>query len=202
MCVLLLLIGPTVMYLQNNQAKPAISAINMPLPENTTDWSGPVTSSNNWLPEYRGAISSKLDYQVRGDTVSLYLGYYPFQKQGEEVINDLNRISNNKIWRTQYPHAHIKQTHNQKVLEQVIENNQNNKRLVWYWYNIGGQVTVNKYEAKILQLTGLTSGNPQAYVVAVSVPIKGDIKLSRESLQEIVTDLKIPLANLQVVHEK
>ncbi len=92
------------------------------------------------------------------------------------------------------------------MMEQVIENSKNEKRLVWYWYNIGGQLTVNKYEAKALQLAGLLMGQPQAYMVAVSVPIpvhmNDDIKQSQESLLQIITDLKKPLANLQVQNSK
>ena len=70
------------------------------------------------------------------------------------------------------------------VMEQIIENSQNNKRLVWYWCNIGGQLTVNKHAAKVLLLAGLLMGKPQAYMVAVSVPVNDDVERSREFLQD------------------
>jgi EpsI family protein len=156
-----------------------------------------MASINDWMPQYNGAINTKSDYLVRDGNVSLFIAYYPIQKQGKEVINDLNRISNNKIWRIKYPRAKLKHLQTHDVMEQMIENSRNEKRLVWYWYNIGGQVTVNKYEAKLLQLKGLLIGQPQAYMAAVSVAINGDAEQSREFLNDIVSDLKEPLANLQ-----
>ena len=206
MCVIILLIGPGIVYQQNNQQHASGSTINVFLPEGIEGWSDPIVSANDWMPLYHGAISAKSDYLVRGGNVSLFIAYYPFQKQGTEVINDLNRISNKKIWRTKYSHARLKHLQAIDVMEQVIENSKNEKRLVWYWYNIGGQLTVNKYEAKVLQLAGLLMGQPQAYMVAVSVPIpvhmNDDIKQSQESLLQIITDLKKPLANLQVQNSK
>ena len=202
LCVAVLSIGPVVVYQQNNQQQLSGPAINVVLPEAIKGWSGPMTSANEWMPKYHGAVSAKSDYLVQGRNVSLFIAYYPFQKQGTEVINDLNRISNNKIWRTKYSHARLKHMQAFDVMEQVIENSQNNKRLVWYWYNIGGQLSVNKYEAKVLQLAGLLMGQPQAYMVAVSVPVNENIELSREFLQKVVNDLKIPLANLQITGNK
>ena len=87
-------------------------------------------------------------------------------------------------------------TINLREIELVASNGK--ERLVWYWYNIGGRLTVNKYEAKAMQLTGLLIGQPRAYMVAVSVPVKDDVEQSREFIQKLVNDLKKPLANLQV----
>ena len=202
LCVFVLSIGPVIVYQQNNQQQTSGPAINVVLPGGIEGWSGPKTSTNDWEPQYLGAISAKSDYRVRGENVSLFIAYYPFQKQGTEVINDLNRISNKKTWRTKYSHARYKHLQAFDVMEQVIENSKNEKRLVWYWYNIGGQLTVNKYKAKLLQLTGLLMGQPQAYMVAVSVPVKDDVEQSREFLQNVVDDLKMPLANLQITGSK
>ena len=201
LCVFVLSTGPIFVYQQNNQQPASNSDINVVLPGGIEGWSSPIASANDWMPQYHGAISTKSDYLVHGNKVSLFIAYYPFQKQGAEVINDLNRISNKKVWRTKYSHARLKHLPGHDVMEQVIENSQNNKRLVWYWYNVGGQLTVNKYEAKMLQLTGLLTGQPQAYMIAVSVAVN-DIEQSREFLNNIVTDLKTPLANLQITSNK
>lgn len=85
---------------------------------------------------------------------------------------------------------------------QIIENSWNEKRLVWYWCDIGGKIAINKYEAKILQLTGLLKGRAQAHVVAVSVPVNGDIQQSRNFMQSIVNDLMMPLERLESVGSK
>jgi len=191
-------IAPFVVYQQTNQQAFSGPDISVILPQSIKGWSAPLVSKNDWLPQYHGAVSTKADYLVDGEDVSLFVAYYSFQKQGAEVINDLNRISNPKIWRPLYSHSHVRRLFVHDVLEQVVENSKNEKRLVWYWYNIGGKLTVNKYEAKLLQLTGLLMGQPQAYMVAVSVPVNDDIERSRKVLKNIVNDLKTPLLNLQL----
>jgi exosortase A len=200
LCAIILSIGPAIVYQQNNHQQLSGSDIKVTLPAGIEGWSGPMVSENDWTPQYHGAINAKADYLVRDKNVTLFMAYYPFQKQGVEVINDLNRISNNKIWQTKYPHSRVRSLPVHDVMEQVIEKNQNNKRLVWYWYNISGQLTVNKYEAKAMQLAGLLMGQPQAYMVAVSVPVGDDIEQAREFIKNIINDLQRPLANFQATN--
>ncbi|MDX2506029.1 MAG: EpsI family protein, partial [Gammaproteobacteria bacterium] len=202
LCVIVLLIAPIAVSQHNNQQQLSGSTINVVMPAGIEGWSNPIASENDWMPLYHGAISAKSDYLVRGANVSLFIAYYPVQKQGNEVINDLNRITNKKLWRTTYSHARLKHLQAHNVMEQVIENSKNDKRLVWYWYNVGGRLTVNKYEAKTLQLVSLLVRQPQAYMVAVSVPVNDDIKQSREFLKNVINDLKAPLVNLQLTNSK
>ncbi|MDT8281571.1 MAG: EpsI family protein [Gammaproteobacteria bacterium] len=196
LCALLLAIGPAIIYQQKNQQQAPVSDVRFDLPAG--GWLLQSESSNDWMPQYNGAISTKAEYQVRGDDVSVFIAYYPYQKQGAEAINDLNRISINKVWRTQLSSPRNRSLPAHDVLEQVIKNSQNKERLVWYWYNIGGQVTTNKYQAKLLQLLGLLTAKPQAYMVAVSMAVESDIEASRKAMLKIMTELEIPLTKLHV----
>jgi exosortase A len=195
---LILLTGPAVIYLQNNQQPVPVTDILIALPDGADGWTGPMVSDNNWMPVYKGSIEQKMDYKKQTDTVTLYIAYYPRQKQGEEVINVINQITNNKKWRLKYAHARDRQLPGYSAKEQLIENAQSEQRLIWYWYNIGGEVTINKYQAKLLQLVSLVKRHPQSYVVAVSVDIKQDIEFARESLLDFTTVMEGQLANLQV----
>lgn len=205
MCSILLLTGPVIVHQKSQQHDLLTSKLSISLPVGVEGWVGPTTSTNSWLPRYHGAISAKKDYQRQldqgpTDEISLFIAYYPWQKQGEEVINELNRISNTKIWQTKYSRARIQQTGNHVVLEQQIESSQNKKQLVWYWYNIGGWVTTNKYEAKVLQLAGMLLDKPQAYVVAVSIAVDDDEDQDRvrQVLQDFISDMNKLLSNLLV----
>ncbi len=202
LCVITVSIGPVVAYQQNNQQQMTGVEVSDILPVRIEGWSVPMTSKNDWMPQYYGAVSEKNDYLVEGENISLFIAYYPFQKQGVEVINDLNRISNKKIWGTAYSHSRVRRLHVHDVMEQMVVNGQNNKLLIWYWYNIGGQTTVNKYEAKVLQLLGMLSGQTQAYMIAVAVPVDDDVEQSRELMQKLINDLKSPLENLKLAGSK
>ena len=62
-------------------------------PQGLDGWSGPSVTDDNWLPVYHGAIEALRTYSKHGHELHLYIGYYPLQRQGSEVISDLNRIS-------------------------------------------------------------------------------------------------------------
>ena len=152
------------------------------LPEEANGWLITRPDNDNWMPEYHGAVNLKQYYIKNGNKVALYVGYYPYQKQGKELINELNHISARERWHTVYPKARVRNIGSQKILEQLLENNEKKQRLVWYWYNVAGMVTTNKYEAKILQIIGLIAGNDWAYIGAVSVE-NDDIGISRDMVK-------------------
>jgi EpsI family protein len=148
---LILSAGPAAIYTVNHQSQAENVMVELELPAGTGGWTGPLASSDDWAPVFHGAISQKKVYQKANEQVILYLGFYPAQKQGEELISDLNRINNKEIWKTHYPRARLKQANDQQVLEQLMKKRNGEQRLVWYWYRVAGRNTTNKYEAKILQ---------------------------------------------------
>ena len=189
---LCLSLGPAAAYKVNHQQRPVNVASEIDLPAGSGGWTGPLLSEDDWMPEYHGAVTAKQAYIKGADKVTLYLGYYPVQKQGEELINGLNRISNEDVWRPLYPHARAKHVGHGQVLEQLLTKHTGGEKLVWYWYRVAGRDTTSRYEAKLYQLQGLITGRPQAYLLAVAADIKsgGD---AREVLFEFVNTMSLPL---------
>ncbi len=185
---LVLSIAPIVVYWTSHQS-PASSAVPV-LPAGVNGWSKTVAGNNGWMPVYHGAVNQKQAYQKNHRKVVLYVGYYPRQKQGVELINDLNHINNHTVWSVFYPRAHLQSMGNRPVLEQLLKRGVNNQRLVWYWYNVAGYITTNKYEAKMLQVLGLLTGKTWAYVTAVSTPVDGNIDSSRQVLKDFILSIK------------
>ena len=192
----LLSAGPAAVYRVHHQSHTENGPIELALPSGAGGWAGPVASDDDWMPEYHGAITRKQAYQKESERVILYIGYYPVQKQGEEVINDLNQISNKPVWQTRYPRARLQQAGDQPVLEQLLVKGGGTKRLVWYWYRIAGRHTTNKYEAKALQVLGLITGKPQAAMVAVATDAGDDTGHARSVLREFLATMETPLAKL------
>ena len=178
----LLSIGPAVVYRFHHQTQVDSGSIALVLPVGKSGWMGPVDSKNDWTPVYNGAITRKQNYIKDSERVTVYIGYYPSQRQGEELINDLNRISNKEFWRTRHAHAGLREINRQPVLEQQLEKNNGAKQLVWYWYRVAGRVTTNKYEAKVLQVLGMISGKPQSFVIAVATDTGEDTANARTVL--------------------
>ena len=82
-----------------------------------------------------------------------------------------------------------------------MERSDGTQRLVWYWYRVAGQNTVNKYQAKVLQVLGMLKGMRQASIVAIAAKLDGEPEDTRnilgrfaklmESSIDSVTDSKI-----------
>jgi len=153
-------IGPLMIYSKNTQSSSSNNPVQLKLPLAEGEWTAIIADEDGWTPQYRGAVAYKMTYQNRDKvTVQLYLGVYPTQKQGEELINDLNKISDDKMWRTSYQKAKLIEVSGRQVFEQILEKNNGKQRLVWYWYRVAEHNTVNKYQAKALQVLGLLQGN-------------------------------------------
>ena len=192
----LLTAGPAAAYWVNQRPPPENTQAELEWPSGAGGWKGPVDSDNDWMPEYRGAIARKQAYQKADKRIDLYIGYYRVQKQGKELINDLNRISNQDIWHSRNPKGRLRQTTDQVVLEQLLERESGEQRLVWYWYHVTGWYTVNPYQAKALQVLGLVTGNPQAYIMAIAVNSDGDVTDARKALGEFASIMETPLLKL------
>lgn len=162
-------------------------------PEISDKWKGPISSKNNWVPTYRGSTNFKKTYQKKQELVDLYIGYYPKQGQGKELIFYTNRIGNKDVWHLYKPTHHITKSIDHSVIEQLMEKDNGEKRLVWYWYQVAGHNTTSAYIAKGLQVLGVVTGNTQASVTAISVIIYNNIESSRNLLEEFMSTIQLPM---------
>ena len=164
--------------------------MNIVLPAAAVGWSGPVDRNDDWLPEYHGAIVKKQAYTRDGRDILLYVGYYPAQKQGEELISYSNRINNPEVWQTKYTRAKGRVLDDMQVLEQKLESGRGRQRLVWYWYSVGGILTTKTYVAKALQVLGALTGNTRSYVIAVAVDDVEGAEEARDLMHEFISDME------------
>lgn len=189
---LLVSLAPGVVYQVNHLLADQVAEVAPELPEVAGGWLKSV-GSDDWMPVYHGAVNQKQFYRKGNNEVVLYMGYYPAQNQGEELINDLNAISNKKVWDIVYPRARLQDVGSRQVLEQLLVNDVKKQRLVWYWYNIAGKATTNKYEAKVFQVLGLLKGKPWALVIAVAVQAGDDAELVRQILKDFTLSIEEPM---------
>ncbi len=187
MAALFISAGPVSLYWLNGQSESDKAVVQSAPIFIVDEWSVAGQSKDDWMPQYQGAVAHKMtfDNQV-GQQMHMYMGLYPTQKQGEELINDLNTISDDKIWYSGYQRAKLLNVGELQVLEQLLEKRDGSQRLVWYWYNVAGQNTVNKYQAKALQVLGLVTGVRQASVVAIATGLAGEPEDTRKLLRQFV----------------
>ena len=187
--------GPAVAWWVEGSS-PDVQDVSLEFPAGTGGWSGPMTTQDRWLPVYQGAISGMRTYGKDGKEIYLYVGYYPVQSQGKELIYYLNRITNDEVWRPVKGPNRVAVASNHTVIEQVLESPVGQQRLVWYWYRVAGEPVTKEIEAKVLQLQGLLSGKPQASVVAIAADSGSDVVNTRKMLGEFISEMGRPLEQM------
>ena len=155
-------------------------------------WSGPSESEDDWMPQYEGALNKKQHYIKAGGKIYLYTGYYQVQAENKELIAYHNQISDPEVWRPTYTRARDVLVDEREVLEQLLINKQGQQRLVWYWYNVGGRLTANKYEAKMLQVLGLLTGDTGSYIIAVAADKVADIEVTKKMMSNFILSMPVP----------
>lgn len=143
------------------------------IPEHRGDWRGPETTSDRWMPEFEGAteVIRKKYSGPEGYDVELFVAVYMTEKQGAELINSSNKIYDGGVWRRSTEKS-IEIEDESISLTDVIEvgmQGPTGRRLVWYWYDIGGYQTTNAVLAKMVQALHRIAGNPAlSSIVAIS----------------------------------
>ena len=182
--------GPGIIFWINTQPKAEGSQQQVTLFSGVGEWSEVDADEDDWTPQYRGAIAHQRVFHDKNNReIHLYLGMYPTQRQGDELINDLNKISDEKIWYIRHQRAKLYNVDEQEILEQLLEKNDGSQRLVWYWYRVAGQDTVNKYQAKALQVLGLMKGIQQASIVAIAAKVDEEPEKTRKILGQFVKEM-------------
>jgi len=185
LAAVLLVSGPVIASLFEGQVNTRRVVV-IKLPPGAQGWSGPSMTADSWMPQFHGAVSSKQAYHKDGHTVWFYVGSYPVQTQGRELISDLNSIADRPEWQLQYAHGRVIENGDRRLLEQRMTSATGEQRLVWYWYRVAGVPTSSRYMAKLLQVYGFLLGQPDASLLAVATEINGDEQDSRQQLKDFI----------------
>ncbi len=191
--------GPAAVWWVNNQPASNNGEITLELPAGIAGWRGPFPATDDWSPIFNGAVTDKRIYNKDIDTVVVYFGYYPEQRQGSELINELNQIGGGDKWRNVYAQGRVRIKSNQKFIEQLIENNGEERLLIWYWYIVNGQPVTNQYQAKLLQVLGIITRHPQAAVLAIATPMGEDTDPAKEKLEDFLITMQGQLNNIESI---
>ena len=163
------------------------------------DWNG----NNNlladaaWKPDYKNATKElfKSYSESSGVEIDLYISHYAQQKQGAELINAENSIADGKLWSVlpsteeRYLVTNMNAPYRVNTVE--IINKSKEKKLVWYWYDIGGYVTSNQYYAKLFQILAQLEGKNYASLIAISIVCEDDCKERQHYLENYVSGWQV-----------
>lgn len=171
--------------------------LNLPLA--STGWQGPMDIKGTWEPIYLGAQALKAaEYKTSESSVKVYLAHYEKETEGKELISSTNRLFNPDKWEDESTKNH--QAGPALAVKEVIYRGAMSKKLVWWWYEIGGKQTNQLLMGKVYQVINILSlNNTGNRVVAISTDYDGNIEESREKLEDFIRQNPIVTKSLGLI---
>jgi exosortase A len=157
---------------------PGPAAVALSPPRLPAPWMPVASASADWRPRFPGHRAELLQHFSDGArTVHLYMAYYDRQRQGAEVVSDVNKFTDSagRRWRNVARHPAERAERAERASEgapvavQVRRMTLRGRRLlVWSWYWVDGRFTSNPYVAKLLEAKVKLFGGENA-AAAISV---------------------------------
>jgi EpsI family protein len=148
------------------------------------------------MPQYEGASElTATRYEHNGEHVDLGVAWYSNQAQGRELVFYANRLVDPEDWRKIGRSSVVRQPDRLFALEQ-FQNRRGERRLIAFWYEVGGQVVLSDWGAKASQLPAFIRGRRDGALVAVSSDCEGGCEVAERTISEFVQALGQPAIRL------
>lgn len=125
-------------------------------------------AGSGWRPDFQSADAELGGRFVAADggDVELWLVHYADQHQGKELVYYANRIADPAHWRIERQRR--VEAAGGPANETVLVRGLDNRRVVRWWYEVGGARAAGDAEAKLRQVAARLAGRPAAGLVAYS----------------------------------
>lgn len=160
------------------------------------NWGQDVSDSVGWKPSYQGASQTFHQKQeLEGsEAIDIFVAYYKYQNDDIEMIRHGNDVIPADYWGL-VKNKNVNITMNGlpvSINEELILSNRE-RRLVWYWYWIDGQVITSRYQAKLFDAKAkLLGGRLDSAVIALSIIVdENNLDQKREQLSRMAASLPL-----------
>ncbi|MBL8225900.1 MAG: EpsI family protein [Chromatiales bacterium] len=129
-----------------------------------------------WQPEFAGARARRVERfrsaDAPGTDVDLAMADFAALGEGADLTSSLNRMFSPPWSLLAAREAGAGESARR---EAALQSPDGQRRLVWWWYRVGGVWTASAVQAEWLTLRALLTGSiPVREIVAISVPLRGD----------------------------
>ena len=175
------------------KAPPSNLSIKLRGPDVEPPWTHDRADAPLWVPAFQGMDAELQQTYRRGDRrLDLHVGYLAYQREGAEVISDLNTVAGResewKVLRSTW--ATIQVGGRGLPINALVIRRQSQTLLVWSWYRIGGEDTNSRLMGKFLEVKALATGQGRsAAMIAISTELAEDSEQATALLQDFLQRL-------------
>ena len=202
LALLALAIGPILKLVstQANTKNGAEYAFNTTPP--TDQWHAHNTSIHSWDLHYPGAklVPPQTFKHSSGQFITVQAAFYEQERQGQELVNELNGIANEKVWTITHAPNKITLPSHIPVTANIIKERGGHRKLVFSYFSIGETKTNNKLQAKLQQLLAIAEPGTIEALVAYGIPCRTNCLLESSLLSNFLDayeQLKDPVLSLR-----
>lgn len=163
------------------------------LPNARGEWIGPLEARVDWQPQFIGYDAAAAgSYRMDSRVVDAHMLSYSRQTQGQEIINQRNRVFDPREWTrlhkdvegaTRVGAGEI------PYVELELRGSQT-RRLVRYWYVVDGRPRRQATEVKLRELKNSLLGRPTpATLVAIGTTLSDDRTAAAAALDAFIADV-------------
>lgn len=203
--ILLSAAGPAYASVIAARAIPAAPAL-LPVPDVGNGWQISKSSETPWKPIFPTAHATLMQrYQKGSAQVELFVAYYTSQRQGAELISNINQMSDEEVLTRAASGTRkvvVEGSPTAVYWARMLGRGQRN-RVAYQWYWVGGQITANRIYAKILQTAHqLVSGHDTSAAIIVSTTYDENWNEAEQILQDFLGSVSPITASLHDVSQK
>jgi len=170
------------------------TALHLETPPPAHGWSLDQAAVTDWRPSYDGATASVFQAYRKGDrVVVLYVGYYPTQRRGAELVTSTNVmvVQKHPVW-SNVGELRRKENLGREPLSirQTQLRSAGQRLLVWDWMFISGYELTNPYLAKLLFARNkLLNRRDDGAAIIVAAPYEGESDNVADTLREFALEM-------------
>lgn len=166
------IVGLTGGYAQAAMRAPAAAGVTPALPAVSAPWQLVVSSSfAGWQPQFASPDATLHQSYVSGpERVDLHVGHYAVERQGAKAVTAMHRFVDDANWHVAGSGRRTIELDGRATsIVYLRMAGPGARRLVWYWYAIGGEQTGDPYRAKLLKAKAvLLRRDPSASIIAIA----------------------------------
>jgi EpsI family protein len=186
----LLLIAPVSLALIEENASHVVAP---PRLESLADCTDTKPWQTRWIPEMADPdYQTSLTFVCLDQPVSVFIAGYTSLLSGRQLVNSSNRmLPSNWDRYTEISKARsVTRDERLKNVKEAVIDGPDYHALVWYWYQIDGQVAAAPIAAKTMQVITLLRGRPAGgRVLVLETPVFDNLDMARQRLENAASAL-------------